>query len=135
MATRLIWFAKNSMQHNHDETVMSGIPETPRGRSWQPATGEASQAAATSGANDGVIPNPPSGRLALDHVTKERRQKRATLPRKKKNIMHIGTWNVCTMRGLGKLDLLDLTTSTWTLQVCVRLDGMEKGIFSMVNIQ
>ena len=93
MATRLIWFAKNSMQHNHDETVMPGMPETPGGRSWQPTTGEASQAAATSGANDGVIPNPPSGRLALGHVTKERRQKRATLPRKKKNIMHIGTWN------------------------------------------
>ena len=33
MATRLIWFAKNSMQHNHDETVMSGMPETPGGRS------------------------------------------------------------------------------------------------------
>ena len=106
MATRLIWFAQNSMQHNHDETVMSGMPETPGGRSWQPATGEASQAAATTGANDGVIPNPPRGRLALDHVTKERRQKRATLPREKKNIMHIGTCNVRTMRGLGNLDLL-----------------------------
>ena len=33
MATRLIWFAKNSMQHNHDETVMSGMPDTPGGRS------------------------------------------------------------------------------------------------------
>ena len=29
MATRLgIWFAKNSMQQNHDETVMPGMPET-----------------------------------------------------------------------------------------------------------
>ena len=33
-------------------------------------------------------------------------KKRATLPRKKKNIVHIGTWNVRTMRGLGKLHLL-----------------------------
>ena len=30
---RLIWFAKNSMHHNHDETVMPGMPETPGGRS------------------------------------------------------------------------------------------------------
>ena len=30
MATRLgKWFAKNSMQHNHDETDMPGMPETP----------------------------------------------------------------------------------------------------------
>ena len=69
------------------------------------ATGEASHAATTNGANDGIIPNPPSGRLALDRVTKERRQKRASLSRKKKNIMHIGKWNVRTM-SLGKLDLL-----------------------------
>ena len=42
MATRLRkWFAKNSMQHNHDETDMPGMPETPGGRSWQMATGEA----------------------------------------------------------------------------------------------
>ena len=42
MATRLgKWFAKNSMQHNHDETDMPGMPETPGGRSWQMANGEA----------------------------------------------------------------------------------------------
>ena len=70
------------------------------------ATGEALHATATNDANDGVIINPQSGRLAPDRVTKERRQKRATLPRKKKNIVHIGTWNVRTMRGLGKLHLL-----------------------------
>ena len=107
MATRLgKWFAKNSMQHNHDETDMPGMPETPGGKSWQMVTGEALHATATNDANDGVIPNPQSGRLTPDRVMKERRQKRATLPRKKKNIMHIGTWNVRTMRGLGKLHLL-----------------------------
>ena len=55
MATRLgIWFAKNSMQQNNVETVMPGMPET----LGQTATGEASHAATTNGADHGVIPNP-----------------------------------------------------------------------------
>ena len=78
------------MQHNHDATVMSGMPETPGGRFWQPATGEASQAAATNGANDGVIPNPPSGRLALDRVTKERKQKGLHFQGKRRTLCTLG---------------------------------------------
>ena len=83
MATRLgKWFAKNSMQHKHDETDMPGMSETPGGRSWQMATGEAMLSTATNCANYGVTSNPQSGRLTPYRVTKERRQKKATLPRK-----------------------------------------------------
>ena len=44
------------------------------------------------------------------------------------------------MRGLGKLHLLfeelhNIDMDLTGMCVCVRLDGMEKGIFSMVNIQ
>ena len=56
------------------------------------ATGEASQAAATNGANDGVIPNPRSGRLALDHVTKERRQKKGYTSKEKEE--HYAHWDM-----------------------------------------
>ena len=85
---------------------MPGMPETPGGRSWQMATGEAMLATATTGANDGVIPNQQSGRLTPDRVTKERRQKGYTSKEKEEHYAHIGTWNVRTMRALGKLHLL-----------------------------
>ena len=77
MATRLEkWFAKPTAQHNnHDETGMPGMPETPGGRSWQIATGEAMLATASNGANGGIIPNQQSGRLMPDRVTREPRQK------------------------------------------------------------
>ena len=87
MATRLgKWFAKNCMQHNHDETDMPGMSETPGVRSWQMATGEAMLATVSNGANDGVIPNPQSGRLTPDRVTKERRQNKATLQGKRETL-------------------------------------------------
>ena len=90
MATRLgKWFAKNSMQHNHDETDMPGMPETPGGRSWHMATGGGGALHATA-TNDGVIPNPQSGRLTPDRVTKERRQKKGyTSKEKKEHCAHL----------------------------------------------
>ena len=67
---------------------MPGMSETPGVRSWQMATGEAMLATVSNGANDGVIPNPQSGRLTPDRVTKERRQKRLHSNEKEKNYAH-----------------------------------------------